>query len=335
MSHLILEKKILDQIFILSDELNNVTEFIKKHLLGFNLICDYGSEEELKEDLFENPLIEFIIENINSITYKSDLKKSINNNLLFNEIGEKNIFLLDIDDLSVNSLKQNHPYLFYNGENLVEFETYLDNNKSIRILKVTKDKNLPKDLKFENWNNLNFCLDNVNSIIIFDNYILKESISCKLNDNIIKLINEIGNCKFKISLTIITELKDDVDFEFKYDYIIKYIKYKSFNIEFNLINHKKHFYPRDFEGFHSRFILTNYYYIISTDSMSYFKPNGKIINSADLIITSNLFKDGKQLYLKEINSIKEYFAKINNNVNNPSKELKLMYKPYKNNPLLN
>jgi len=335
MSHLILEKDLLDEIFVLSENFQNVIEFIKQHLFGFDLICDFKSEEELKESFNENPLIEFIIENINSIKYNPNLKNDIISNVIFDKIGENNIFLICIDTLSINKIKRVKPYLFYNQDNLIDFDKFLAQNNNTKILKVSKDQTIPSDLVFQNWTNLDFCFKNINSLIILDNYILSESKSCTLQDNFLSLLDEISKSKYELFLTIITEFKDFEDLNSKYNSINKYIKDNNYKIEINLINHQKHFYPRDFEGFHSRFILSNYYYIISTDSFSYFKPNGKIINSADLIISCNLFKSGNILFRKELKSINEYFKKIVNDDQSPSKLLKLMYHPTKINPLLN
>ncbi|MDM1391319.1 hypothetical protein HX052_15325 [Myroides marinus] len=335
MPHLILEKDILEQIFIKRDQFPNVIEYFKKDLFGVNLICDYDSEDELKEAFYSNPLIEFIVDNISTITFNANLKKSILDETLFNELGEKNVFIIDINNKSVKKLEDERCYLFFNFEQLIYFDEILAKYKQTKILKVTKDNSLPSHLIFENWNSLSFCFENMNSLIIFDRYILKETTQCKLNDNILKLIDELAKSKYDITLTIISEFLDSNDFNKKYDAVYGYIEDNKYSITINLINHVKSLYPRNFEGFHSRYMLSNYFYIISTDSFNYFKPCGSIINSADLIVNFNIFHDNNILFKKEIKSITEYLAKVENNINNPSDKLKLMYKPSKFNPLLN
>lgn len=334
MGALILEREILDNIFVLNDKLINLTEYIKTNLFGLDLICDYESEEALREDLLNNPLLDFIIEDIRSIKYKKDLKNLILNDEIFDHIKENNVFLINCHTDKLTDLREKFCYHFYNSDTLLEFEKILDEVKNTQILKVTKDTTIPKELIFNNWIHISPCFSKMNSLIIFDKYILKETDLCKLKDNIFKIISEIGKSKFKINLMIITDFLDNVEMNKKYDLVNNYIKEKEYNITMTLVNHSKSFYPRDFEGFHSRFMLSNYFYIISTDSFNFFKPNGKVINSCELIINCNLIKNNRTLFKKEIKSLNDYLSRINNNPTNPSDKLKLMYKNHKTNPLL-
>ena len=133
----------------------------------------------------------------------------------------------------------------------------------------------------------------------------------------------------------ISEFKED-EISKEYDKINEYLLKKGFNnFGLCLIHHSKAFYPRKFEGLHSRFILSNYVHIRSNDSFNFFKDNGTINNLADIDIHFSLTKRNYDSYRADLDAIKTYVGKIKNEMNCSKKNLKTTFYKDRKSALLN
>jgi hypothetical protein len=336
MPSFIIQKDVIDELFIREDEYSEFINFIKNDFFGYTLICDFKSPEEYFTHSNENPLLEIISDKIRNIIYNTNLENDLLNDNIFKNLGERNIFLTNLTENECEKLNSKFGYIFMNIENLNQVWNLFTETSNGKNYKVTSERNVPDKYRMDNWNKLKIYFKNTKSIIIFDRYILGDKTNQKIVDNLFPLLDVIcenSTTKTK-KLSIITEFTKD-DISQKYSIIETYIKLKKYNIEINLINHCKSFYPRNFEGLHSRLILTNYLHFMCLDSFNFFKSNGQINNVADLFINFNLCEKFKFSYEKDLNDIKLYISKIVNNPEHPSESNKIMFLKNKNNPLLN
>ena len=336
---LIVENEFIEDLFLTQDEnelRKDLYEFLNNDYSGYHLICNFKSQIEYEQALNENPIWEIILDKFETIEYKDTLKIELECK------SQKNIhslFLLNISKEECESLTSKFGHLIISNTNLEEkWSTFLSLRKGIQY-KVTKSELIPDNIKMDNWKKMNQFYNPINSIIIFDKYVLNDSSNQKMVKNLLPLLELILENKKNISPIDITIIAEPKEFGYcikeRYNFIKKHLEEKSItNFNLNIIKHYKEFYPRDFEGLHSRFILTNYFHFKSDDSFNYFKNNGKVNNDADIRISFNLNKNNDCFYKKELNDLKMYLSKINNNIDAPQEKHKLMFYPHKENLLI-
>lgn len=330
----ILQKEVVEDLFIREDDFKSFIKFIKKKFRNYTLITNFINEDEFLKYSNENPLLEILIDKFDQIKYKSDLSTLIHDKSILKKLSKRTIVLSDASDSVCYDYLNNHGCLFFNLKLLNDWSLYEDIIKS-KSLKVTGDQKYPTNLRFREFKDLTKYFQFCDTIIIFDKYIFENKTDQRVKNNLYKLLEEILTNKAKMEITIISEFHED-EITNHYDSLNEYLKLKDFNnYSINLIHHNKAFYPRKIEKLHSRFILSNYVHIRSNDSFNFFKDNGEFNNLGDIDIMFNLTTENSFSYLKDLNTTKTYISKIKNEANCSKKNLRITYHENKLNSLFN
>lgn len=330
----ILQKDVVDDLFIREDEFKNFIKFIKKNFCNYTLITDFTDETEFRTRAAENPILEILLDKFSKIKYVIDLKSQFENGKILELSSKRSIVLSNIDDTGCQNYLNNHGLLFFNLSNLNKWDFY---NEVIfsKSIKVTRDVNYPINLKFTAFTDFTKYLKYCKTVIIFDKYLFGNKTNQRITKNLYKMIEEILLVNKKMEIMIISEFKED-EISIAYDSILDHLKIKGFNeFRLNLIHHSKAMYPRKFEGLHSRFILSNYIHIRSNDSFNFFKDNGEINNLVDIDIKFNLTTENSYSYRTDLDAVKTYVDKIKNEPNCGNKSLRITFYKDKMNYLMN
>jgi hypothetical protein len=335
---LIMDNQFIDDLFLTQDDNDtrkDLFEFLINDYSGYHLICNFKNEIEYQKALNENPIWEIIIDKFDTIDYKGiiDIEAECE--------SKKNIhglFLLDITEEKCITLTDKFGHLIISNNTIEKnWNNITSLRKGVRF-KVTKSNEIPHNQKMDNWSKMIDYYNPINSLVIFDKYVLNDVSNQKMTKNILPFLELLLVDKKSVSpidLTIITEPKENSYCIIKrYDFIKNHLNSKGItNFNLNIVKHYKVFYPKDFEGLHSRFILTNYFHFKCDDSFNFFKNNGKVNNDADIRISFNLNKDDDCFFKKELQDLKIYLSKIDNNPESPKNSHKLMFYPNKENLL--
>lgn len=342
MKHLITEQKFFEDLLNCTkcENTEDLIDFLKTDFFGYDLICDFNDIDEYRLASETNPLWEIIMDKYDNIIFNSSLSMDIQNDNLYESLSEHNIFLLDKNVEECSKLSKNRGYIYLCIENIsTQWKKFSSLSKGLHF-KATNSNLIPSDQKLDNWSKLNSYLTPLTSVIIFDKYILKDGTSKKLRNNLFPLLNLIcqnsNNLQKPLHISIVTEFDNHSSIEASHQILKNYLLQNNFNnVHINIAKHSKSLYPRDFEGLHSRFILTNYVHFRCDDSFNFFKPNGKINNDADLRVDFNMSKKHRHFFKKDLLDIKKYFTKLINNPDHPDPNMKITYYQDYNNHLLN
>lgn len=340
-STLIAQKETILNLYVTnneSDEKKDLYDFLCNDYRGYKLICDIKDETEYSVAMEDNPIWELLIDKMDKITYDVNINNDISKDSFFMDLGEHNIFLIEETSEKCNELTSKHGYIFLNSQNIeANWKIYKEIRKGIP-LKVTKSKLIPDNQRVNEWAKLDFISTPVTGIILFDNYILQDNNLQRVRDNLYPLLEIVlSKCRSSkdVTVTIITKPSEKCIKQIR-GQILAHLKSKGYqNVEINIVKHHKRYYPADFEGLHSRYILTNYLRIKTEDSFNYFQPSGKINNESDIRIDFCLETRHKPLFEKDLEDLETYFKGIENNPNNPDHKCKVMFYPSKNNNLFN
>lgn len=338
--YLIAEKNFVENLFICqnnSEAHEDLYSFVSRDYSGYQLFCDFQDFDEYKIAMDENPIWELLIDKFDNIHYSDVIKPEDicdNNSIL------QGVFLID-NDKRCKDWQDKYELIFVS---FPEIESIWTKFKELRRgfqLKVTKSDLIPSDNKLDDWSKIQPFCNPMKDIIIFDKYILGDKDNQRLIHNLFPLLERILIQKKTITpsyITIITEKGkwDNFCIEQRHKAIVNHLNSKGItNFKLNIIKYTKAIYPKGSEGLHSRFILSSYFHIKCDDSLNFFKPNGQINNDADVRVNFTLNNLESKFFIKELNDIKFYLGKVENNLNHPDDDRKLMYYPDKLNPLLN
>ncbi|WP_294271962.1 hypothetical protein [uncultured Chryseobacterium sp.] len=330
----ILQKEIIDELFVREEDFISFIKFLKKKFRDYTLITNFTDVDDFFKCAEENPLLEILIDKFDKIKYKVNLNELIQDKSILKKLSKRTIALSDIDDSICNDYLNNHGCLFFNLSLLKNWKLYEDIIKS-KTLKVTIDRTYPANYRFKEFKDFTRYFQFCDTLIIFDKYIFEDKTDQRLKNNLYKLLEEILSNKIKMEITIISEFRED-EITKNYIELNEYLNSKNFNnYSLNLIHHSKVFYPRKVEKLHSRFILSNYIHIRSNDSFNFFKDNGEFNNLVDIDIMFNLTTQNSFSYLKDLNTTKIYLSKIKNEEKCANKNLRITYYENKSNSLLN
>lgn len=340
---LIVEADFITNLFI---NLNNGCEntddlyrFLTADFRDYTLICDFKDIDEYQKASSENPIWELILDKIDKIVFDKNLQTKLDNDKFYKKIGEHNLFLTNLNKDTCQTLTDERGYLYFCTDNIKDNWNVFRQCKNSFKLKVTHSKLIPDPIKLDTWEKIEKFSHPLTSIVIFDKYILKDSSNQKMIDNICPLLEKILGKKpalKTINITVITELKTTEKFKEKHELISEWLKKKGIeNFSLNIIKHHKRLYPSDFEGLHSRFILTNCFHVSATDSFNFFKSNGKVNNDVDVIFNFSFRKENAFFYKKELNDLRRYVSSLSNNPTSMDEECKETYFPSKDNYLFN
>lgn len=309
---LIFDKSFLNDFFVLMDDSDPIhSDFLSflKEVRDFKLVINVNDFVELEELHEHNPLFEILVDTkVPEIKFNADLIEDNDDDktefkMYFIERAKK-----DCEQLS---LDLGHEVIC--TENLNEKWSIYNPKREDKKRKVTKSRNIPANFRFDSWDVLNEYNHPVNSILVFDRYILVDNDQQKIENNLIPLIKKLsGNKKSPkaLEITIVTSL-------FKYNIHKSYLsleqdlkKTLKRDFKLNLIFHSKQGYPRNFEGLKARRIFTNYFVIKSEDSFNYFKKNGRINNNTEIEISFIFDKTEWILAKKDLADISAYIKNI-------------------------
>lgn len=340
MTTLILQKNFIEDLYIVSNdcpEYSSFESFLKEDLFGYELICDFNSIEEYELASKENPILELMMDKLISIEYNVDLEDEFDNDEFYEKIGQHSIFLTKKSKEECDLLVNKRGSLFFSVDNIsIKWNKYRNTMHPL-IMKVTKDLDFPDEQKLNSWSKIDdFCFP-ISNVIIFDKYILGNKTNQKLEDNLFPILIQIlkrNPVVNPIQISIICEFTRDSNIKERHKLVEAFLKSQNIsNFKINLFHHDSSFYPREFEGLHSRIIMTNYFQLRCDDSLNFFKRDGNVNHNTDVTIRFNLAKKNRSFFHKDLKDICTYISKIKNEPNCPNDLLKIMYYPDKCNPL--
>jgi len=289
---------------------------------------DFDIWRNYKKMIFENSKL--TIDNKNKLTeWVNDNRENILAFLLFKKIvgiEEKLIDEIDFENINPHTvffladtkkcekLGEDYGMLFVSNEMKNEKANILFNTGSVEIEKDKDDYKNWKDLA-----NQKYFIHPCNSIIITDNYIVKNEKHYK--DNLFALINVIlpkSLNKLPFQITIIAdEYLSEEKKKICYESIVNHLKYLKeergyrYDIELKII------FQTNNEN-HARNLITNYLRLSPDDSFNWFEENRehnkRFRNDYHLRITSNLKLSYSTIFNDSgYKKIKEQYKKYDNN----------------------
>jgi hypothetical protein len=357
-SFLIVEKEFIQQLSL--DNMNaqyqdELLEYLQNKIYGFHLICDITDVNEFVELSSINPIWKALADKNICFAFvdRCDLEK-INEN---NEITHALILLSDKNETSI--------YLEYEGfiikpGTLDEAWSEIKKKINSRPLSVTKSNIIHENEKFDSWKCLETVVSPVRDLIIFDKHILDDKDDQNMSDNLLELLTVLlgksSNQINKKHITIISEFERNIKnitskelttdaktlFERIHKRIEDHLEANGItNFELNLIRHHKSKYPdrtilgEKFEGFHGRYIISNYFRLRCDNSFNFFKRNGNINSDTELTISFTLLNAKRSKQYKDLIDFKSYINRVENDENSYQTEpRRTMFYPNKNNPLI-
>ena len=343
MKTLVVQGEFIKDLFLSNnssnDHINSLCKFLTKEFSAYNLICDFSNVNDYQEASLENPIWELMLDKINEIKYVTNLDSMIKSDDLYNTIGEHNLFLTTCSSEECDNLMADRGYLYLCIEN-IELQWEIFNLcKNGYQFKVTSSTIIPESNRLNDWNKIEKFAVPFTSIIIFDKYILKNKALQKIDDNLCPLLKRLllrQPKKKSVQITILCDLEDRETLKEKHTLVMEALNKAGIkNVNLNIIKYDKSLKPIQCDSIHSRFILTNYLHISSTDSFNFFQPKGKINNDSDVIFKFNLPNKNFCFFSKELNDVKSYLNGINNNPNCPVEKHRELYFSTKDNYLFN
>lgn len=310
---LVIDKEFLDKFLISYQEDNpehvDLRKFFKK-IRDFELLINVNDLDDLKIAADNNPLLEELIDTKPPATIcNPGLVESIGKNSFFEEQPPYTLFFIESGNDEQAILRAGYENI--NSFNLCEkWKIYCSVREDLKR-KVTKDRDVPKNLRFDSWTDLKQFAHPVHSIFIFDRYILADKSNQRIMDNLLPLLKNLLNISSSskpVEITIISQC-DDLMKEFKK---LKDMLSMELKVPFhlNLYKHDKSYYPRNFEGLHFRRVFTNYFTLKPDDSFNFFKRNGDVNNIAEISILFSFNNADWVMTKSDLQHLKDYISEI-------------------------
>ena len=99
---LVLQKEVLDDLFVREDEFQPFIKFLKKNFRNYNLIINHNDSVELQQHSEENPIIELLLDKLLSITYLFDLDDVLSTDRIGNYCDQRTLILCNLNDADCN-----------------------------------------------------------------------------------------------------------------------------------------------------------------------------------------------------------------------------------------
>lgn len=214
------------------------------------------------------------------------------------------IFLLNQTEKYCDKKIQEYGLIFLNGENYKSFTEKLFLLADIQVKKTRVRSDI------SSWSDFKRLALPMNSLILTDNFILKDKTD--ISTNLIPLLDSLlpdnlDNCKF--NLMIITQEMEPSIFTSRYNEVINQLGKlnRNYEIEFYLIT-------ASIGNIHDRRIFTNYALLESNNSFTYFDAAGKVKKNTTLhAFPSCMVAAGNELMLnKNLNTLAEVKSLIEN-----------------------
>lgn len=334
---LVLEKDFIDCLLKSpnkTDKEKDLNNFLKEDCTGYELICDISSYDEYISLSKKNPLYEILLDKFTTIEYDSNLKERIENESLFSDYNGRVIYFTNIPTLKADTYTKKYGHIVVTHRNIeTSWDLAYQFRKNLKFM-VTQSKSIPSENRIDCWNKFSNFSHPFRNMIIFDKHLLKNTTPSQLKTNLIPLIENIlakNQKEIKTNVTIISETK--IGFTLK-NYISILENHFKDTVAFNIIRHSKALYPIKLEGFHSRFILTDYVRIVPDNTFNLFKSNNTVNSVTNIFCSFSFCSSTKSFFDKDCEDLKLYLSKVNNEPKGDEK-FRDMYFPHKNNYLLN
>lgn len=279
MLELILDKEFANKfLHAYSGNDEYVDDFLKyfiRNLQKLKLISNYLDIEDFMNQAKDNAFLELIIESNPELIFRADLLTQIDSPE-FPVTGSPFKLVLTGEDIETCTRRRKRFGLeFFNLANLSDrWHLYYSHRRDI-YKKTTDDTEIPDDFRFDSWNKFKPFNHPLNAVIIVDFYLLywdkEEELKSNLENNIIPLIENLlsqSASEIQTEITFISEFKDRPPRKqeervkrslYLIEDAIKKITTHDFKL--NIIVHHRRNIPSDFQAFHDRIIITNYFYI--------------------------------------------------------------------------
>ncbi|MFH1121911.1 MAG: hypothetical protein V1775_18985 [Bacteroidota bacterium] len=325
MLELVLDKAFVDTFHLAykdnEEYADDFTRYFLKHLHLCKLVTNYRDMDELMKAARRNPLLEMIVERIPKVEFKPDFNNEIDSPG-FPIIGSPMKLILSGQENEICDHRRKRFGLEYiNPENLKDrWPLYYSRRTDINK-KTTTDSELPAEVRFDSWERFKPFIHPLNAVIIIDFYLLnwerEDEFNNNLNNNIIPLLENLlaeASTEVPVNISFISEFKDrppkrQAERVNKSKHLlesaIKKITTKPFKL--NLIVHNKQNYPRDYQEFHDRIIITNYFYINcgAGFNISSKQPGIGIFNSTGKI---GKIRHNSEIQFRSILNIQNYWT---------------------------
>lgn len=262
--------------FIENDEYaDDFYKYFIRNLQKFKLITNYSDIDELMQQAKVNPLLELIIERIPVIEYQQNFDFLLDSPAFPQNGSPIKLVLSGDNNTQCINRRKRFGLEYINPSNLKNrWPLYYSRRTDINK-KTSNDSEIPADFRFDSWDCIKPFVHPLNAIIIVDFYLLnwerEDEFTNNMNNNIVPLLESMlveASTDVPVNISFISEFKDRPPIKQAervnisrqlLEAAIKKITTKPFNL--NLIVHNKQNYPRDYQEFHDRIIITNYFYI--------------------------------------------------------------------------
>jgi|GEM_PF-5394831 len=279
MLELSLDKNFADRFHLVyqgKDEYaDDFLHYFLKYLQKCKLLTNYTDLNELLEAARKNPLLELMIERIPQVEFCPDFENRIDSPEFAGNGSPIKLVLSGKSSEACSTRRKRQGLEHLCPENLQErWKAYYSRRTDINR-KTTTDPELPPEFRFDSWEQLQSFVHPLNAVIVVDFYLLKwdveKNFTDSLHNNIIPMLENLlaeASTDIPVNITFVSEFNDRPPVKQAervkktHELISAAIGRVTTNpFTLNLIVHNKSEYPKDFQEFHDRIIITNYFYI--------------------------------------------------------------------------
>jgi len=354
MLELVLDKEFINTFHLAyngnEEYVDDFRKYFIKNMQKLKLVSNYIDIEDIKSQAKDNPLLELIIERIPTLDFRSDLLTQIDSQDFPVTGSPFKLVLTGENTETCNKRRKRFGLEYLNPSNLSDrWKLYFSQRTDISR-KTTLDAEIPDEYKFDSWDKFKSFSHPLNSVIIIDFYFLawktKNELDINMRNNILPLLEKLmveASDEVPVEILILSEINDKsptptqnnrvIESQQKIEVGLKLLTKKKFSL--NIIVHNKMNYPRDFEAFHDRAVITNFFYIESGKGFNLFRGTGRdnrVDGNTEVKFRFIFNPQNFYTVFKDLKNLGIYCEKIENNPGRPDY---LNYCPQKTNRLLN
>jgi hypothetical protein len=237
----------------------------------------------------ENYLLEELADKASKAEFVSELPIQIQNEDYYQNGSPFKLFFVDDLGNDFLELKSRFGYVYITLKNLdKEWKCFYSEREDLKMAVVDDDK-FPPIQHLKNWSSAELFKHPLNSIIIFDKFILSNKHNQKIDTNIKPLLNKLLYFYPKdttVDIMIIAEYDKVADINKDMNNKLKAIQenirksirsqYNDIKLNVSIVKYDtKNQFAEEFVEEYDRFILTNYFFITSGSGFNLFTHEGK------------------------------------------------------------
>lgn len=286
--------------------INDFKDTFLKKAKNFCLKTNFSSFEEIKENDEYLIIMEMLFESIPEMRFSEKPSKSDWLDIELSSNGGYKIFLIEIEQKECEVYTQNTGFEFICTRNLSAcWKKYM--TKETRKSMGSRGRSDDPDV-LNSWKDLSFISKSpTNSIIVVDRYILRNTQTQKITENLFPLLEAIipiGICS-SLDILIIAEDISVVLFQRINRHFARF--QGNINIKFSFLIWDKIFMSK--QHFHDRHIYTNYYTIYSGPGFNLFRSTQLQENDGEFNIRFSFSDFNMKEYPYRLELLKNYFSK--------------------------